>query len=138
METDRPLLADLRQDIGGLGADLRELASQRWQLSRLEIQAGLESTKRLSIGAVAAVILGLTGVALLSVCVADLLEGVWGVSREGWLAMLGAALLAAAGLLGFSAWRRFRREFRGLEQTLEELREDVSWIEEWVNRAEDT
>jgi hypothetical protein len=31
---------------------------------------------------------------------------------------------------GSLAWRRFRRNFIGLRETLEELREDVLWLKE--------
>jgi hypothetical protein len=40
-------------------------------------------------------------------------------------------LLTAAALVGWLAWRRFRRQFTGLEETLEELREDLVWLQEW-------
>ena len=49
----------------------------------------------------------------------------------------GFGLLGAACLAGLWAWWRFRRQFGGLEETLEELREDLVWIEEWMGRGEE-
>jgi hypothetical protein len=39
--------------------------------------------------------------------------------------------LIVAILLAWSARRRYRREFTGLRETLEELREDMEWLREW-------
>ena len=45
-------------------------------------------------------------------------------------------LLVAAALVAWLAWRRFRRRFVGLEETLEELREDLVWLQEWGGQNE--
>ena len=50
------------------------------------------------------------------------------------LLVAGAMLLLLAPLVGWLAWRRFRRRFLGLEQTIEELREDAAWLREWLER----
>ncbi len=137
MESDRPLLTDLRQHVRGLGSDLKEMLALRWQLAHLEFESSVKSVRRLATVAAVAVVFGLTGVALLAACAAGLLDGRLGISREGWLATLGTGLLLSGGLLALAAWRRFRREFSGLRQTLEELREDALWLKEWIGEAED-
>lgn len=137
VEPERPLLADVHGQLRGLAAELRELIALRWQLARLEIQSDLASAKRFSTVGAAAVVLGLTGLALLASCAAELLDGWLSISRAGWLAILGAVLLAAAASLGLAAWRRFRREFCGMEETVEELREDLLWFQEWTHTDEE-
>jgi hypothetical protein len=49
----------------------------------------------------------------------------------------GSVLMAVAILGGWLAWRRFRRRFVGLEETLEELREDLVWLKEWTGQSEE-
>ncbi len=122
------LLGDLRREIGSLGAEVKEMAALRLELAQVEWQAAVTEVKRLVLGGLVAVVLGLTALPVAAVAAADLLEGTLGISRGGWLLIEAAALLAAAVAGGFLAWRRFRRRFAGLEETLEELREDLDWI----------
>jgi len=128
--TDRPLLADIRKELGALGDEWREMAGTRWELARLELQADLASAKRLGIAWVAAAVTALTALPLLAVCLAESLDGCGNVSRGGWLLILAGCLLFLALAGSYSAWRRFRRRFIGLEETLEELREDMLWLRE--------
>jgi len=128
--TQRPLLADLRTELGALGGELREMASQRWELARLELQADLLSAKRLAIAWLAAAVMALTALPLLAVCLAEALDG-WGhIARGSWLLIFAGGMLIVALGGGHLAWRRFRRRFVGLQETLEELREDLVWLQE--------
>ena len=80
----------------------------------------------------------LAAIPLLAVALAEQLAGVGGVAKIGWLAILAGALALAGAAVAWWAWRRFRREFKGLEQSLEELREDLAWIQEQLSgRAEE-
>ena len=63
-------------------------------------------------------------------CLADALDGCGGIARGVWLLVFAAGLLAAALAGSLLAWRRFRHRFVGLEETLEELREDLLWLRE--------
>ena len=67
---------------------------------------------------------------MLAVCLADVLQGYGQVARAGWLLIFGAGLLLAAVVMVLLAWRRFRCRFVGLQETLEELREDLIWLRE--------
>jgi hypothetical protein len=127
---DKPLLADLRAELAGLGAELREMAAARWELARLELAADLRSARRLAICWLAAGALALAVLPLLAVALADTLDGCGQISRGGWLLRLAGGLLVLAGAGGWLAWRRFRRQFFGLRETLEELREDLVWLQE--------
>jgi hypothetical protein len=125
---NRPLLADIRAELGALGNELRETAFLRWELARLELQSDLRSTKSLAIDWLVAAAMALTAMPLLAVCVADKLDGCGQIGRDSWLLILASGLLALALLLSYTSWRRFRRRFVGLQQTLEELREDLLWL----------
>ncbi|MFH1923799.1 MAG: phage holin family protein, partial [Planctomycetota bacterium] len=76
----------------------------------------------------------LTGLPVLVVWAALLLPE---AMRAGCLLLVGLVLVVGAILAGWLAWRRFRREFVGLEETLEELREDLVWLREWAGKSED-
>ena len=106
----------------------------RWQLALLELRADRRSAVRLAIGVSASGVMALSALPLLLVWLAAQLDQWLGVSRDGWLLILGLALLLSGLASGYLAWRRFRRRFLGLEQTLEELREDAAWLREWSGR----
>jgi hypothetical protein len=128
--TERPLLADVREELGALAVELREMAEARWELARLEIEADVRSAKRLAVAWIAAAILTLTSLPLALVGLAETLAGRAGISRAGWLFIFAAVLLLGANFGGYLAWRRFRRNFLGLKETIEELREDAVWLKE--------
>ena len=123
-----PLLADLDR----LRGDLHGLALAHWRLAQIELQAALTEARRLAIGGVAAGLLALVSLPVLVVALAEALDGRQGISRLGWLAIFGGVLLIGGVAAGWLAWRRFRSRFVGLEETLDELREDAHWLRQWV------
>jgi hypothetical protein len=127
---ERPLFADMREELGALGAELREMAAARWELAKLELTADLHSLKRLAIAWLSAMVLMLTALPLLAMCLAEELNGWAGISRTGWLLIFGGGLMILSAAGGYFAWWRFRRKFLGLRETLEELREDAAWLRE--------
>jgi len=135
-DPDRPLFADVRAEAGRLGAELRRMAGLRWRLARLELDAALRSVKWLAIALAVAAIMLTTALPLLAVWAAELLAEATGVSQSCWLLALGLFLLIGAATSGWLAWIRFRRRFVGLEETMEELREDLVWLQEWTARRE--
>ena len=134
-DSERPLFSGLQSELGSLVSDVRELAILRWELAKLELAADARSTVRLAVVLAVAVLMVLVALPVLVVSLGSLLDGVWGISQSGWLCIFAAALLATAGLGGFVAWRRFRRNLLGLEETIEELREDMVWLREWSEGA---
>ena len=126
-----PLLDGVRGELGQLGKGLREMARLRWQLAVLEFRAAATQVKRLAIAVGVAAVLGLTSLPVLVVYAAEMLNGLW-LERTGWLLILGLGLLVIAIGGGWLAVWRFRRRFVGLEESLEELREDLVWLEEWL------
>jgi len=129
------LLDDAKRELGQLKDDLNEMVRLRSQLAVLEFQAAAAQVKRLAIVLTVAGVVALSSLPVLLVFLAEMLDGVW-MSRVGWLLTLGAGLLSAASLGGWAAVRRFRRQFVGMEETLEELREDLVWFEEWTGKRE--
>jgi hypothetical protein len=128
----RLLMIDLRSELDALGDDLRETAEARWQLARLELRADLGAVKRLAVAWSVAAAMALTSLPLLAICLAEVLDGRYGISRQYWLLIFAGVLLVLALGGALLAWRGFRRRFTGLEETLEELREDLAWLREKV------
>jgi len=131
---NRPLLTALKDEIGSLEADLRQMVVLRWQLARLEVQTAVGQIKRLSTVLLIFAVMVLSAVPILAVAAAwSLAAGEGGaISFVQWLLIFGLGLLIGGAAGGYLAWRRFRRSFVGIEQTLEELREDGVWLREWV------
>jgi uncharacterized membrane protein YqjE len=127
---DRSLLANLKAELSGLTADVGEMFQLRWELARLEIQADLGHLKRLAVICGIAAVMALTSLPLLATCVAETLDGRLGIARWGWLLIFGLGLLCTAVICVYLGRIWFRRRFVGLQQTLEELREDLVWVKE--------
>ncbi len=138
MPTDsqrKPLLADLSHEAAGLLAELRGLGQARWRLLRLELLASLQQVRRLAIICAVAFAAIATSLPVCVVAVGDALAGVFGIPRWGWLLILAAALVLCASLAAWLAYCRFRRDFTGIAESLEELREDEIWLREIWNTA---
>ena len=127
---NRPLLAGLRAELGGLAADAKEMIRLRFELARLEIQADIGHLKRLVFVWGVAAVMALTSLPLFATCVAEALDGRLGIARWGWLLIFGLGLLCTAAACVYFGRVWFRRRFVGLQQTLEELREDLEWVKE--------
>jgi uncharacterized membrane protein YqjE len=128
--TERPLLADLRAELRGLTADVREMLQLRWELARLEIEADLSRLKQLAFIWSMAAVMALTALPLLAMIMAETLDGWQGIARRGWILIFAGTLLSIAVLSGLWGWFWFRHRFVGLKETLEELREDLEWAKE--------
>jgi hypothetical protein len=127
-----PLFADLRHELDGLSGEVARWFKAHWELARLELEADLREARRLAVALVAAAVLGLAALPLLATALAWRLRGCADLGFGAWLTLLGVGLLLLAFVGGVLAWRRFRRRYSGLEETLEELREDLLWLGEWV------
>ena len=135
-EPQRPLLDKLRKELGSLADEVRESIALRWELALLELQEDFRSAKRLAVVFAVSAVMALAGLPLLFVLAAELLDGRLGLARTSWLAIFGAVLLLGAALAGALTWRHFRRHTVGLEETLEELREDLLWLREKTGEEE--
>jgi hypothetical protein len=134
-DPERPLLGEIDSQVRHLAGELREMSLLRWQLARIEFKAAADHVRRLAIVLVVAVVMVLTSLPLLAVSAAELLDGRWGISRAGWLALMAGVLLAGGALVAIVGWRWFRRHFAGFRETAEELREDLVWLQEWTGKG---
>lgn len=133
-EPERSPLDAVREEAVRLGADLREMALARWQLARLEVEAAAADVRRLAVVLAVAATLALTALPLAAFCLAEALDQRLGIPRAAWLGIFAAILLGTGLLTGWLGWRRFRRQFTGLQETLEELHEDGVWLREWLEK----
>ncbi len=137
-DADRPLLGELGEELSGMADELGQLAALRLRLAEIELRESAQTTKRFAVWAVVAVILLLTSLPVLVVAFSAWLGEVTVLSGMVWNLILGL-LLAIGGVAAFwFSWRRFRRDFRGLEESIEELREDLVWVKEWRGKSEET
>jgi uncharacterized membrane protein YqjE len=134
---DLPALAELRAELARFGGDVQEMLALRWQLASLELRAAVNQLRSLAIALTIAAMMGLTSLPLVAVYLAEVLDGQWGVSRQAWLLFLALGLLSCALLIGLSAYRVFRRRFVGLEESWEELQEDLVWLREWTEQEKE-
>lgn len=125
-----PLFAGVRRETARLSGDLRWAAAKRWELARLEMKIAALDVRRLLIGLAIAVLLALAVLPLALVLASDWLGEYTVYGRAWWLGAFLLALVASALGVAWFAWRRFRRDFTGLEATIEELREDLKWLDE--------
>lgn len=129
---ERPLLAEVKDEIGSLAADLAEMAVLRWKLAKTEFGTDLRAISRLAVALLLVAVMVFSAVPILLVAASGLLSGWLGIPQIAWLLIFGLGLFAGGAATGWLAWCRFRRRFAGMEETLEELREDVVWLREWV------
>ncbi|MGD9127367.1 MAG: phage holin family protein [Planctomycetia bacterium] len=128
------MFGKLRENLNTLSREVRESVALRYRLAMIELKADLANLRSLVVVFVLALVGVLTGVAVLAVWVAELLDEYIPLCAELWYLIVGLTAIVFSLLLLWFAWRRFRRRWVGLEQTLEELREDIVWLKEWAGK----
>jgi len=118
--------------------DVCALVIARRQLAELEARIAVRQIRRLAVVLAVAAVIVVAALPLLSVALALYLAELLRVDFGVLLSLGGTAGLVLGLLLAFVTWRRFRREFVGLEDSLAELREDAAWIREWIERPDAT
>ena len=137
-DADRPLLGELRKELSGITDELGQLTTLRLQLAEIELRESVQTTKRFAVWAVVALVLLLTSLPVCVVALAAWLDQVTPMSGLFWNGILGLLLAMAAATVFWFSWRRFRRDFRGMEQSIEELREDIEWVQEWTGKSQES
>lgn len=131
-DRNRPVLSGLRDGLGALAGELAESLKLRLELAQLELTEDYRAGKRLGLVLAAALVMALTSLPLFLASLAETLDGVGRIGRAGWLLVFALVLVLIATSSSAVAWRRFRRNMAGLQQTIEELREDLLWLREWT------
>ncbi len=131
-ERQPPLLAKLKDEIDSLRVDLGEMVRLRWELAQLELRTSARTVRHTAIALIVVAAMALSVLPTLTVAAAEALQGRLGIPCWGWLLLLGGGLAAFAAVGGYFVRQRFRRRFVGLEQTFDELREDLVWLKEWT------
>ncbi len=132
--TKDSLFSPLVRQLEGFSNEAQAMLRARAELLGLELQAA-RSTATWVIVAVLVGLLGLVVsipvlVVVLSQQIARWFE--FDALVVLWIAT-GIMLLASVGLI-LLAWRRYRRDFHGLDDSIAELREDMLWMQEWVGK----
>jgi len=118
-------------------SDMLEMVKLRRQLAEAEIRSDITSTRRLVLFGGIGLLVILIGMPVLIVAISLQLEKTWELEPYMCSIPLGAVLVFG-GLFGvWYAWRRFRQEFLGLRQSLDELKEDLALLREWVEQPEE-
>lgn len=113
-------------------ADFVEMASLRWQLAELEMQSDLAAARRLGLLGGTGVVAAISALPVLTVVLAGQLD-TFLANGFPWVTLSAGCLMLAGGLLtAWYGWRRFRGEFLGLRESLDECREDLIWLREWA------
>ena len=108
--------------------------SLRWQLAELELRSDLAATRRLGLLAGTGLVAAIAALPVLTVVLAGQLDA-YLASGFPWVTLSAGCLMLAGGLLAaWLGWRRFRGEFLGLRESLDECREDLLWLREWVEQ----
>ena len=126
-----------RQQCRRLVADCRTLVEARWRLATIECRIAARQIGRLGLVWAIALAALLVSATLALVALADVLEQLSGTSRTVWLCLMSAGLAVLAVIACWVAWIRFRRQFVGLQESLEELHEDIVWLREWLAPDDD-
>jgi len=130
---EMPLLYGLKSELGSLKGEVGQMLKLRWQLAKIELLSDLCLFRRLTFVAAMVFLMLITAIPTLLVLLAMVLNTFLGINTIGWLAIFGFGLLATSSLAAWLAWRHFKRQFIGLEESLEELAEDAVWLREWSN-----
>jgi hypothetical protein len=113
-------------------ADVVEMISLRWQLAELEVNSDLAAARRLGVLGGAGFVAAISALPVLTVVLAGQLD-TFLANGFPWVTLSAGCLLLVGGLLtAWLGWRRFRGEFLGLRESLDECREDLIWLRELV------
>mgnify|MGYP002624021517 CR=1 FL=1 len=115
-----------------VATEAREFLALRAELLSLEFRLARHSLAKLAGATAFAVVAILVSLPVMLVAAADMIETRFAVPSEWTLGACGSLLLVAAGLVGWRGWRKFRRDFAGLEDSIAELQEDLVWLSEWL------
>ena len=115
-------------------ADLVDMLQLRQELAEAEIKSDLRASKRFVFLGGLGLATVVTALPLLLTVVSAQIDAVYQFSFPWTACCLGLFLLFVGSLIGWTAWRRFRAEFLGLRDSIQELQEDLVWLRERFDR----
>lgn len=133
MVAEHSILGQLRQGCGELHADANEMLAARVELAQLEMRLASARFKRLSIVVGACGLASLAGYVILVQLAAEMVPAFGTLSYSESLALVGSGLIAAGSLIAWLAVRRFRKKYRHFEQSIAELKADLSAVQGWLD-----
>ncbi len=117
--------------------EIVQMINARRELAELELTSDIESARGLATGGGIGAVLALTGLPVLAVLGANYAATCSNGDANLWMLGVGLSCLIIGGLTGLFSWLRFRKNLVGFRATLEELREDVTWLQEWTGTPDD-
>lgn len=117
--------------ISGVIKDLQELVRDEVQLAKVEIKEDIAEITKAAGMFIAGAVLGLVGLIIFMIGVADLLAE-W---MDGWLAagIVGLVLLAIAAILAIVGKNKISAANLKPQQTIDSLKEDQAWAKRQMN-----
>ncbi len=129
--TDERLFSPIKRQLASFAKEVQAMLRARAELLGLELQAARAVGTRLAIALVVGSLSALVAAPVGLVALSSQMARWFDLDALGILWFFTAALLIAGGGLIVGGWRRYRREFSGLEDSIAELREDIVWMREW-------
>lgn len=115
-------------------SDVIEMATLRWQLAELEVRSDVAAARRFGFIGGTGIVAAITSLPILTMVLAGQLD-TYLAQRFPWVTLSAGCMLLIGGLLAsWLGWRRFRGEFLGLRESLDECREDFIWLREWAEQ----
>jgi hypothetical protein len=131
MPPSPPDSSDPRRELHRVGRDVAHMLTARWELAELEYGAARRDALRLAVVLAFTSVLATVGMALLGEALAQWLGEVSAWPPQAWRIILASVSIFGAAAAAGLGYRRFRREFTGFSESLEEMREDIVWLREW-------
>jgi uncharacterized membrane protein YqjE len=128
----KPVVNELIDDLRGLAADVVRMVELKKELASEELRQDACSTRRLALWSGTGILAAVAGLPLLLTAVCLLLDDQWGISAAQWALIFSIPLVLGGSLLAIVGWLRFRREFLGLRDSVQELQEDLRWFRDWL------
>lgn len=122
----------IREISGELGRMIR----LRRELAELELRHDYRKIRRLSVVGGIGMGFVVIGLSLLFSAAAQKLASVTEVGALAWLTGFGCALVLPGTCMIVLGVRKFRADIRLFQNTLAELREDATWLREWIQQVD--
>jgi len=136
-DADQTLFSGVAGQCGRLREDVTELLTAQAELARIELAEAADLSKRSAVWLLVAVLLLVSALPVTVVTAALAGAAYFEQSPLVWLAAGAAVLVVFALTIAWLTVRRFLRDFSRFAESLAELREDWTWLREWLGQSDD-